>query len=345
MSEAVDSAGLQEWRRLDAAESMRELQRDAARRRAVEVATVEAAKWGAVPPAELCVIDLLAVLGPLARAAAGLSIFGTDLAATRRRAEAALRNFGEVHRGVSASRLRQILDQVEGNDLVPEMAGGGAPLGRIGAEAMRRVGVEDSASLTGDELETVVGDTARVAADHKVAGVEGAGSATPGSAGASGGSGPEARPFAGLGKETRRTESLRFVASNVCSFGLGVELRGAGAAALGEEEAEPDMGDGCDLLTREDDTLQAALDQLEGGEYAVGVYSETRAVDLDAIDGHVRRRSAGFDCCHTVGVKSVCGVEIGGVTVIWAVSKLLPVRDCADRSKPKSLRVRDLIRH
>jgi len=51
----------------------------------------------------------------------------------------------------------------------------------------------------------------------------------------------------------------------MCSFGLGVELRDAGAAALEEEEAEPDMGDGCDLLTREDDTLQAALDQLAGG--------------------------------------------------------------------------------
>ena len=102
---------------------------------------------------------------------------------------------------------------------------------------------------------------------------------------------------------------------------------GAGAAALEGEEVEPDMGDGCDLLTRESNTLQAALDQLEGGDYAVGVYSETRAVDLAAIDGHVRRRSAGFDCCHTVGVKSVCGAEIGGVTVIWKTSKLLPVKD------------------
>jgi hypothetical protein len=64
---------------------------------------------------------------------------------------------------------------------------------------------------------------------------------------------------------------------------------------------------------------------LEGGGHAVGVYSETRAVDLAAIDGHVRRRSAGFDCCHTVGVRSVCGAEVGGVTVIWTASKLLPV--------------------
>ena len=119
----------------------------------------------------------------------------------------------------------------------------------------------------------------------------------------------------------------------MCSFGLGVELRSAGAAALEGEETEPDMGDGCDLRTREGNTLQAALDQLEGGGHAVGVYSETRAVDLAAIDGHVRRRSAGFDCCHTVGVKSVCGAEIGGVIVIWMASKLLPVRDYAGRPR------------
>ena len=198
-------------------------------------------------------------------------------------------------------------------------------MGQIGAEAMHRLGA--GAALTRDELETVVFNVARAAADLKAAGTEG-----PVPAGADQGGGPSARPFAGLGKETRRTESLGLIASNVCSFGLGVELRGAGAAALEEEEVEPDMGDGCDLLTRESNTLQAALDQLEGGEYALGVYSETRAVDLAAIDGHVRRRSAGFDCCHTVGVKSVCGAEIGGVTVIWKASKLLPVKDYAGRS-------------
>ena len=38
-----------------------------------------------------------------------------------------------------------------------------------------------------------------------------------------------------------------------------------------------------------------------------------------------------LDCCHTVGVKSVCGAEVGGVTVIWTASKLLPVRDYAGR--------------
>ena len=38
-----------------------------------------------------------------------------------------------------------------------------------------------------------------------------------------------------------------------------------------------------------------------------------------------------------MGVKSVCGVEIGGVTVIWAVSKLLPVRDCAGKPMVSTL--------
>ena len=281
------------WRRLSEEGALALRNGESALRRAAETAAGEAAGRGAAPPEALCAVDLMGVLQPLARAAAGLSLAGMDLAATRQRAYAALHGFGAAYSGVSASRLGQELYRAESYDLIPEMAGGVTPLGRIGAEAMRRVGVEASRSLKRGELEAVLGDTARAAADHKTAEAAGAGGE---SARAGGESEPAARPFAGRGKERRQTESLGFIASNVCSFGLGVELRNAGATALEGEETEPDMGDGCDMRTREGDTLQAAFDQLEGGGHAVGVYSETRAVDLAAIDGHVRRRSAGFDC-------------------------------------------------
>ena len=141
-------------------------------------------------------------------------------------------------------------------------------------------------------MEMVVYAVARAAAHYKAGGDDGGADAEAPSK-------PVVEPFAGRGKEVRPVEDLRIVAANVCGFGLGVELRGAGSAALEADEADPDMGDGCDLLTREGDTLQAALDQLEAGDYALGVYSETRATDLDAVSGHVRRRSAGFDCAHS----------------------------------------------
>ena len=218
--EMVDPAAPRyKWRRLseDEARAFRGDESDL--RRAAETAAGEAAGQGAAPPEALCAVDLMGVLQPLARAAAGLSLAGMDLAATRQRAYAALRSFGAAYRGVSASRLGQELCRAQCYDLIPEMAGGVTPLGRIGVEAMRRVGVEASRSLKRGELEAVLGDTARAAADLKTAEAAGAGGA---SARAGGESEPAARPFAGLGKEKRQTESLGFIASNVCSFGLGV---------------------------------------------------------------------------------------------------------------------------
>eukprot|EP00964_Phaeocystis_antarctica_P041852 scaffold23960_cov37-Phaeocystis_antarctica.AAC.1 len=44
--------------------------------------------------------------------------------------------FGAARSGISATLLGQVLCQAAGSDLIPELAGGGAPLGQIGAEAM-----------------------------------------------------------------------------------------------------------------------------------------------------------------------------------------------------------------
>ena len=133
------------WQRLDAAEVLARHDSERIRRRAVEAAAAGAVGRGVAPSEELCVTDLLAVLCTLARAAAGLSVGGVDLATTRRRALEALRGFGAAHSGISTSRLGQVLGQAEGFDLIPEMAGGGAPLGRIGAELICRV---EAAALT-----------------------------------------------------------------------------------------------------------------------------------------------------------------------------------------------------
>ena len=79
--------------------------------------------------------------------------------------------FGAARSGISATLLGQVLCQAAGSDLIPELAGGGAPLGQIGAEAMHRLGA--GAALTRDELETVVFNVARAAADLKAAGRRG----------------------------------------------------------------------------------------------------------------------------------------------------------------------------
>ena len=93
------------------------------------------------------------------------------------------------------------------------------------------------------------------------------------------------------------------------------------------------MGDGCDMrmLTREGDTLQAALDQLEaidqsrGGCVLRDESGRPRCYRRPRASAQRGLRLLPHSGCE-VSAKSVCGAEIGGVTVIWMASRQLPVR-------------------
>ena len=244
-----------EWRRLTAEEALayraREFHRETLFRRAAEAAADCAARSERRRDATdgLDAVTLLAALGPLARVEAGLSVRGLSFQASRQRAHAVVGSFAAEWRGVSAERVRHALRSAGEHDLIPELGGDYARLGQAGDVALHHFAGD--ARLSREELGTVVYAVARAAAHHKARG-------DGGDAGAEAPSTPAVEPFAGRGKETRPVEDLRIVASNVCGFGLGVALRGTGAAALEADEDEPDMGDGCDLLTREGDTLQGA---------------------------------------------------------------------------------------
>jgi hypothetical protein len=132
---------------------------------------------------------------------------------------------------------------------------------------------------------------------------------------------PATQPGARAALSEREEEVLHIFAANVCGINAVWRTKHGTQQLQEEEEAEVELGDGSDLLTRPCDTLEAVCDAMDTG-YIVGVLTETRvgAKRFAVVEGQFRRR--GYAVAGSWGVRGATTEEVAGVMIVYRVSQV-----------------------